>query len=148
MREKSIIPELLREIVAKGESLNVEFKREEQAALLDSALLEAVVCLVNQFRVEPGRPSIHIFFLLLARHMFLSQLDVGRERLGIKKESRLQRNDGKVSRRMLERIRLRLRAESHLRCQNYRLEICRIYRDLRSPLPNWRFTRFSQIPNL
>ena len=54
MREKSMIPELLREIVAKGESLNVEFKGEEKAALSDSALVEAIICLANRSGVEPG----------------------------------------------------------------------------------------------
>lgn len=49
-----MIPELLREIVAKGESLNVEFKGEEKAALSDSALVEAVICLANRSGVEPG----------------------------------------------------------------------------------------------
>ncbi|NYT09344.1 MAG: ATP-binding protein, partial [Methanosarcinales archaeon] len=49
-----MIPELLREIVAKGESLNVEFKGEEKSALSDSALVEAVICLANRSGVEPG----------------------------------------------------------------------------------------------
>jgi hypothetical protein len=46
-----MIPELLREIVAKGESLNVEFKGEEKAALSDSALVEAVICLANRIHI-------------------------------------------------------------------------------------------------
>jgi len=50
-----MIPELLREIAAKGESLNVEFKGEEKAALSDSALVETVICLANRSGVEPGR---------------------------------------------------------------------------------------------
>lgn len=49
-----MIPELLREIIAKGESLNVEFKGEEKASLSDSALVEAVICLANRSGVEPG----------------------------------------------------------------------------------------------
>ena len=49
-----MIPKLLREIVAKGESLNAEFKGEEKAALSDSALVEAVICLANRSGVEPG----------------------------------------------------------------------------------------------
>lgn len=49
-----MIPELLREIVAKSESLNVEFKGEEKAALSDSALVEAVICLANRSGVGPG----------------------------------------------------------------------------------------------
>lgn len=46
--------ELLREIIAKGESLNVEFKGEEKASLPDSALVEAVICLANRSGEEPG----------------------------------------------------------------------------------------------
>ncbi len=46
--------ERLREIIAKGESLNVEFKGEEKASLPDSALVEAVICLANRSGEEPG----------------------------------------------------------------------------------------------
>ena len=40
-------PERLREIIAGGESLTVEFKGEEKRLLPDAELLEAVVCLAN-----------------------------------------------------------------------------------------------------
>jgi ATP-dependent DNA helicase RecG len=43
-----MIPELLREIIADGESLNVEFKGEEKKGLEDSELVEAVICLANR----------------------------------------------------------------------------------------------------
>jgi predicted HTH transcriptional regulator len=49
-----MIPELLREIIAKSESPNVEFKGEEKVAMPDSALVEAVICLANRSGVEPG----------------------------------------------------------------------------------------------
>jgi len=49
-----MIPELLREIVAKGESLNVVFKGEEKADLSDLALVKAVICLANRSGVKPG----------------------------------------------------------------------------------------------
>ncbi|MCR3883894.1 MAG: ATP-binding protein, partial [Methanothrix sp.] len=43
-----MIPELLREIIADGETLNVEFKGEEKKGLEDSELVEAVICLANR----------------------------------------------------------------------------------------------------
>jgi ATP-dependent DNA helicase RecG len=49
-----MISELLREIIAKGESLNVEFKGEERKALEDPELVEAVICLANRSGDEPG----------------------------------------------------------------------------------------------
>ena len=49
-----MIPELLHEIVAKGESLNVEFKGEEKAALSDSAAGRSshMPCQPNTYRVS------------------------------------------------------------------------------------------------
>ncbi len=41
-------PDALRDMVARGESLSVEFKGEERHALSDRDLVEAVVCLANQ----------------------------------------------------------------------------------------------------
>jgi ATP-dependent DNA helicase RecG len=43
-----MIPELLREIIARGESLNVEFTVEEKKAPEDPELVEAVICLANR----------------------------------------------------------------------------------------------------
>lgn len=47
-------PERVREIIAEGESLDVEFKGEEKHALNDGDLVEAVVCLANRPSDEPG----------------------------------------------------------------------------------------------
>ncbi len=41
-------PEHLRQLIAAGETLNVEFKGEERSILSDRALLETVVCLANR----------------------------------------------------------------------------------------------------
>ncbi|MGE5590761.1 MAG: ATP-binding protein [Bacillota bacterium] len=41
-------PEVLRGLIARGETLNVEFKGEERTPLLDHTLVEAVVCLANR----------------------------------------------------------------------------------------------------
>ncbi len=47
-------PETLRGLIADGESLSVEFKGEEHAALNDRDLVEAVVCLANRLGDEPA----------------------------------------------------------------------------------------------
>ena len=47
-------PEKLRELIAEGETLAVEFKGEERAALSDRDLVESIVCLANRPRDEPG----------------------------------------------------------------------------------------------
>jgi ATP-dependent DNA helicase RecG len=47
-------PEQLREIVAGGETLAVEFKGEERQSLSDADLVEAVVCLGNRPGDQPG----------------------------------------------------------------------------------------------
>jgi len=49
-----VTPERVREIIAEGESLDVEFKGEEKHALNDGDLVEAVVCLTNRPSDEPG----------------------------------------------------------------------------------------------
>jgi ATP-dependent DNA helicase RecG len=43
-----VTPELLRSLIAGGETLDVEFKGEEMRALSDGDLVEAVVCLANR----------------------------------------------------------------------------------------------------
>lgn len=47
-------PDQLREIIARGECLDVEFKGEERAPLNDRDLVEAVVCLANRPGNQPG----------------------------------------------------------------------------------------------
>ena len=47
-------PERLRDLIAEGENLNVEFKGEERRPLSDRDLVEAVVCLANRQTGEPG----------------------------------------------------------------------------------------------
>ncbi|MEK7667454.1 MAG: RNA-binding domain-containing protein [Gemmatimonadota bacterium] len=47
-------PEQLRELIAAGETLDVEFKGEAKKALSDSDLVDAVVCLSNRPGAEPG----------------------------------------------------------------------------------------------
>ena len=44
----------LRELIAQGESLNLEFKGEEKAPLSDRELIEAVVCMANRPTSEEG----------------------------------------------------------------------------------------------
>ncbi|MCL5677444.1 MAG: putative DNA binding domain-containing protein [Firmicutes bacterium] len=51
-------PEILRDLVARGETLDVEFKGEESAPLSDLNLVKAVVCLAN-------RPSSESTWLLI-----------------------------------------------------------------------------------
>ncbi|HEX6901072.1 MAG TPA: ATP-binding protein [Thermoanaerobaculia bacterium] len=46
-------PERLAELIAAGETLNVEFKGEKSSPLGDRALIEVVVCLANR----PGESS-------------------------------------------------------------------------------------------
>jgi ATP-dependent DNA helicase RecG len=43
-----VTPEVLRDLIAAGETLDVEFKGEEKAPLSDRELFEAVVCLANR----------------------------------------------------------------------------------------------------
>jgi len=47
-------PEVLRNLIAGGETLDVEFKGEEKAPLSDRDLVEAVVCLTNRPSSEPA----------------------------------------------------------------------------------------------
>ncbi|MCL6527353.1 MAG: hypothetical protein K6T57_10800 [Thermaceae bacterium] len=47
-------PERLRDLIASGESLEVEFKGEGKAPLGDRELLEAVVCLANRTGDQSG----------------------------------------------------------------------------------------------
>ena len=47
-------PERLRELIAVGESLHVEFKGEEARPLSDAELIEAVVCLANRSSGDPA----------------------------------------------------------------------------------------------
>lgn len=47
-------PEALRELIAGGETFNVEFKGEEARPVSDTELLEAVVCLANRPGGQPG----------------------------------------------------------------------------------------------
>jgi ATP-dependent DNA helicase RecG len=47
-------PEDLKQLIERGENLNVEFKGEEKAPLNDNDLIEAVVCLSNRPGNEPG----------------------------------------------------------------------------------------------
>jgi len=47
-------PERLRELIAAGESLDAEFKGEEQKSLSDDELMEAVVCLANRSSNAPA----------------------------------------------------------------------------------------------
>ena len=49
-----MIPEALRSLIARGESLNVEFKGEERAALSDRDLVEVAVCLANRAEEQAG----------------------------------------------------------------------------------------------
>ncbi len=47
-------PERLQELIAAGESLDVDFKGEERAPLSDDDLVEAVVCLANRSADTPA----------------------------------------------------------------------------------------------
>ena len=47
-------PEVLRELVAGGERLDVKLKGEEARAISDSDLVETVVCLANRPGGDPG----------------------------------------------------------------------------------------------
>ena len=47
-------PEALRELIAGGETLDVELKGEEARAISDSDLIETVVCLANRPGGDPG----------------------------------------------------------------------------------------------
>lgn len=47
-------PEKLKELIAQGESLAVEFKGEEKGQLSDNELVETVVCMANRPDREPG----------------------------------------------------------------------------------------------
>lgn len=47
-------PERLGEIIAGGESLEIEFKGEEARPLSDNELVEALVCLANRPGERPG----------------------------------------------------------------------------------------------
>lgn len=47
-------PEQLREMIAGGETLAVEFKSERSGAFPDRELVEAVVCLANRSDSGPG----------------------------------------------------------------------------------------------
>jgi ATP-dependent DNA helicase RecG len=47
-------PERLRELIAAGESLDVEFKGEENRPLSDGELADAAICLANRPGGEPG----------------------------------------------------------------------------------------------
>ncbi len=47
-------PELVRELIALGEALTVEFKGEERRQLSDNELVETVVCLANRPTQEMG----------------------------------------------------------------------------------------------
>jgi ATP-dependent DNA helicase RecG len=50
----TMTPSSLRALIADGESLAVEFKGEERAALNDRDLVEAVVCLANRQGTDPA----------------------------------------------------------------------------------------------
>jgi|UniRef100_A0A7V2AZD0 ATP-dependent DNA helicase RecG len=47
-------PELLKELLRQGESLDVEFKGEERRPLSDDELVETVVCLANRSSTKPA----------------------------------------------------------------------------------------------
>lgn len=47
-------PERLRDLIASGETLEVEFKGEERKSLSDDELIEAVVCLANRSSNAPA----------------------------------------------------------------------------------------------
>src|SRR5947207_15057502 len=47
-------PERLRELIAAGECLDVEFKGEEGRPISDGELVDAVICLANRPGGEPG----------------------------------------------------------------------------------------------
>lgn len=47
-------PDRLREIIAGGESLDVEFKGERRGQVSDRDLVEAIVCLSNRPGDQPG----------------------------------------------------------------------------------------------
>ena len=47
-------PERLRELIDRGETLDVEFKGEQKRHLNDADLIEAVVCLANRSGEESG----------------------------------------------------------------------------------------------
>jgi ATP-dependent DNA helicase RecG len=49
-----VIPEQVRDLIADGETLDVEFKGEERQPLSDSDLVDAVVCLANRPGNRPG----------------------------------------------------------------------------------------------
>jgi len=49
-----VTPEVLRSLIAAGETLDVEFKGEEARSLSDGDLVEAVVCLANRPGNAPG----------------------------------------------------------------------------------------------
>jgi ATP-dependent DNA helicase RecG len=49
-----VTPEVLQTLIARGETLDVEFKGEEKKPLNDRELVEAVVCLANRTGNEPG----------------------------------------------------------------------------------------------
>ncbi len=47
-------PERLRELIQRGESLNVEFKGEPRGPLSDEDIVKAVVCMANRPSSESG----------------------------------------------------------------------------------------------
>jgi ATP-dependent DNA helicase RecG len=47
-------PERLQELIAAGESIDVEFKGEERSPLSDDDLVESVVCLANRSADTPA----------------------------------------------------------------------------------------------
>jgi ATP-dependent DNA helicase RecG len=51
---RTMNPDRLLELIADGETLDVEFKGEKNAPLSDRALVEAIVCLANRPGEEIG----------------------------------------------------------------------------------------------
>lgn len=47
-------PELVRELIARGEALTLEFKGEERRQLSENDLVETVVCMANRPTQEMG----------------------------------------------------------------------------------------------
>ncbi|MER3466094.1 MAG: hypothetical protein C4340_02670 [Armatimonadota bacterium] len=55
-------PEGLRELIAAGESLDLEFEAEESRPIDDTELVEAVVCLANWPSNDPGMLRVGVEF--------------------------------------------------------------------------------------
>lgn len=55
-----MIPERFRELISRGETMDVEFKGEERTRLSDTDVVEAVVCLTNRPSNDAGQLFIGV----------------------------------------------------------------------------------------